>query len=156
MLLAILPPDATRDSAGSALPVLAAPHRPVSPAPAHKGLLGRLGPRLITGASDGDPSGIATYSQTGTQFGYAIAGVMLFCFPLMVAIQEISARIGRVTGQGITGNIRAHYFRSLLHLIVTLLLIANTINLGADLRAMAAALKLADRRPDRPLGLHYE
>jgi Mn2+/Fe2+ NRAMP family transporter len=73
-----------------------------------------------------------------------------------VAIQEISARIGRVTGQGITGNIRAHYFRSLLHLIVTLLLIANTINLGADLRAMAAALKLADRRPDRPLGLHYE
>jgi Mn2+/Fe2+ NRAMP family transporter len=71
--------------------VLAAPHRPVSPAPAHKGL---LGPRLITGASDGDPIGIATYSQTGTQFGYAIAGVMLFCFPLMVAIQELSARIG--------------------------------------------------------------
>jgi Mn2+/Fe2+ NRAMP family transporter len=76
---------------------------------------------------------------------------MLFCFPLMVAIQEISARIGRVTGQGITGNIRAHYFRSLLDLIGVLLRIANTINLGADLGAMAAALKLADRRPDRPL-----
>ena len=78
---------------------------------------------------------------------------MLFCFPLMVAIQEISARIGRVTGQGITGNIRAHYFRSLLHLIVTLLLIANTINLGADLRdgrgtqACRSAARPASRSP---------
>src|ERR1039457_1796992 len=74
--------------------------------PAPKGLLGRLGPGLITGASDDDPSGIATYSQTGAQFGYAMCWVMLFCFPLMVAIQEISARMGRVTGQGIAGNIR--------------------------------------------------
>ena len=68
----------------------------------------------------------------------------------------LAARIGRVTGQGITGNIRAHYFRTLLHLIVALLLIANTINLEADLGAMAAALKLADRRPDRPLAVRYE
>jgi len=107
-----------------------------------KGLLGRLGPGLITGASDDDPSGIATYSQTGAQFGYAMCWVMLFCFPLMVAIQEISARMGRVTGQGIAGNIRAHYSPWLLYAIVGLLLLANTINLGADLGAMAAALKL--------------
>jgi NRAMP (natural resistance-associated macrophage protein)-like metal ion transporter len=105
-------------------------------------LLGRLGPGLITGASDDDPSGIATYSQTGAQFGYAMCWVMLFCFPLMVAIQEISARMGRVTGQGIAGNIHAHYSRWLLYAIVGLLLLANTINLGADLGAMAAALKL--------------
>jgi NRAMP (natural resistance-associated macrophage protein)-like metal ion transporter len=110
--------------------------------PAKKSFLARLGPGLITGASDDDPSGIATYSQTGAQFGYAMCWVMLFCFPLMVAIQEISARIGRVTGRGIAGNIRAHYPRWLLYVIVGLLLVANTINLGADLGAMAAALKL--------------
>src|ERR1700727_823051 len=79
----------------------------------HKGLLGRLGPGLITGASDDDPSGIATYSQTGAQFGYALCWERLFCFLLMAAIQEISARMGRVTGQGIAGNIRAHYSSSL-------------------------------------------
>ena len=77
--------------------------------------------------------------------------VMLFCFPLMAAIQEISARIGRVTGQGIAGNIRAHYPPWLLRAIVGLLLTANIINLGADLGAMAAALKLLDRRPGWPL-----
>jgi NRAMP (natural resistance-associated macrophage protein)-like metal ion transporter len=110
--------------------------------PAHKGLLARLGPGLITGASDDDPSGIATYSQTGAQFGYAMCWVMLFCFPLMAAIQEISARMGRVTGQGIAGNIRAHYPPWLLYPIIGLLLAANIINLGADLGAMAAALNL--------------
>jgi NRAMP (natural resistance-associated macrophage protein)-like metal ion transporter len=127
-----------------AVPVLAAriALRRASRGTTHKGLLGRLGPGLITGASDDDPSGIATYSQTGAQFGYAMCWVMLFCFPLMVAIQEISARMGRVTGQGIAGNIRAHYSCWLLYLIVGLLLLANTINLGADLGAMAAALKL--------------
>ena len=85
-----------------------------------RGLLGRLGPGLITGASDDDPSGIATYSQSGAQFGYAMCWVMLFCFPLMAAIQEISARMGRVTGQGIAGNIRAHYSSWLLYAIVGL------------------------------------
>jgi len=110
--------------------------------PARKGLLGRLGPGLITGASDDDPSGIATYSQAGAQFGYALCWVMLFCYPLMAAIQEISARIGRVTGHGIAGNIRLHYSPWLLRSIVGLLLVANIINLGADLGAMAAALKL--------------
>jgi NRAMP (natural resistance-associated macrophage protein)-like metal ion transporter len=97
---------------------------------------------LITGASDDDPSGIATYSQVGAQFGYSMTWVMLFTWPLMAAIQEISARIGRVTGEGIAGNIREHYSRGLLLVIVALLLVANIINLGADLGAMAAALQL--------------
>ena len=132
------------DTPHNAIPVLAAriARRRAYHRATHKGLLGRLGPGLITGASDDDPSGIATYSQTGAQFGYAMCWVMLFCFPLMAAIQEISARMGRTTGQGIAGNIRAHYSRGLLYGIVGLLLIANTINLGADLGAMAAALKL--------------
>ena len=132
------------DTSHKSIPVLAAriARRRAYHRATHKGLLGRLGPGLITGASDDDPSGIATYSQTGAQFGYAMCWVMLFCFPLMAAIQEISARMGRTTGQGIAGNIRAHYSRWLLYAIVGLLLIANTINLGADLGAMAAALKL--------------
>ncbi len=112
------------------------------PAKIPKGFWGRLGPGLITGASDDDPSGIATYSQAGAQFGYGLCWVMLFCFPLMAAIQEISARIGRVTGQGIAGNIREHYPKPLLYAIVGLLLVANIINLGADLGAMSDALKL--------------
>ncbi len=105
-------------------------------------LLQVLGPGLITGASDDDPSGIATYSQTGAQFGYNMAWVMLFSWPLMCAIQEISARIGRVTGKGIAGNLKQHYPRSILLGVVGLLLVANTINLGADLGAMGASLKL--------------
>src|ERR1700740_1243172 len=77
--------------------------------PEKRKLLSRLGPGLITGASDDDPSGIATYSQVGAQFGYGMGWVMLFSYPLMAAIQEISARIGCVTGRGIAGNIRLHY-----------------------------------------------
>ncbi len=105
-------------------------------------LLEILGPGLITGASDDDPSGIATYSQAGAQFGYALGWVMLFSWPLMCAIQEVSARIGRVTGHGIAGNLKRYYPAPLLHGIVGLLAVANIINLGADLGAMAAALKL--------------
>lgn len=105
-------------------------------------LLDVLGPGLVTGASDDDPSGIATYSQAGAQFGYDLSWVMVLTWPLMCAIQEISARIGRVTGRGIAGNLRQHYPASLLYGIVTLLIIANTINLGANLGAMAAALHL--------------
>jgi NRAMP (natural resistance-associated macrophage protein)-like metal ion transporter len=105
-------------------------------------ILGVLGPGLITGASDDDPSGIATYSQAGAQFGYATCWVMLFTWPLMAAIQEISARIGRVTGKGIAANLREHYSVWLLRPIVTLLLVANFINLGADLGAMGDALRL--------------
>ena len=105
-------------------------------------LLDILGPGLITGASDDDPSGIATYSQAGAQFGYSLGWVMLFSWPLMCAIQEISARIGRVTGRGIAGNLKRHYAAPILYAIVGLLVVANTINIGADLGAMAAALKL--------------
>src|SRR5580704_8743150 len=107
-----------------------------------RGLLALLGPGLITGASDDDPSGIATYSQAGAQFGYSMTWVMLFTWPLMAAIQEISARIGRVTGKGIAANLREHYSVWLLRPIVALLLAANFINLGADLGAMGDALRL--------------
>jgi NRAMP (natural resistance-associated macrophage protein)-like metal ion transporter len=110
--------------------------------PEHPKLLQIMGPGLITGASDDDPSGIATYSQVGAQFGYGLAWTLLFSYPLMAAIQEISARIGRVTGYGIAGNLRRHYSTWLSRAIVGMLLIANVINLGADLGAMGAALKL--------------
>jgi NRAMP (natural resistance-associated macrophage protein)-like metal ion transporter len=107
-----------------------------------KTFLQKLGPGLITGASDDDPSGIATYSQTGAQFGYGMTWLMLFSYPLMIVIQEICARIGRVTGVGIAGNMRRHYPRSLLFGIVSLLCLANVFNLGADLGAMGAAGQL--------------
>ena len=105
-------------------------------------LLQVLGPGLITGASDDDPSGIATYSQAGAQFGFGLSWVMLFSWPLMCAIQEISARIGRVTGRGIAGNLKRHYPAPVVYSIVFLLVVANVINIGADLGAMGAALKL--------------
>ena len=101
-----------------------------------------LGPGLITGASDDDPSGIGTYSQAGAQLGYGIGWTMLLTFPLMAAIQEISARVGRVTGHGIAGNVCRHYSMWLLNVVVALLFIANTINIAADLGAMADAAKL--------------
>jgi NRAMP (natural resistance-associated macrophage protein)-like metal ion transporter len=107
-----------------------------------RGVLHVLGPGLITGAADDDPSGIATYSQAGAQFGFAMGWVMLLTWPLMAAIQEISARIGRVTGKGIAANLREHYPVSLLRVIIVLLLAANFINLGADLGAMGDALRL--------------
>ena len=115
---------------------------PVAEEGGRRNILKVLGPGLITGASDDDPSGIATYSQAGAQFGYDTAWLLLFSWPLMCAIQEISARIGRVTGRGIAGNLAPHYPRPILSVIVLLLVIANTINLGADLGAMAAGLKL--------------
>ena len=105
-------------------------------------LLKKLGPGLITGAADDDPSGIATYSQAGAQFGYAMLWSVLFTLPLMIGIQIVSARIGRVTGHGLAANIREHYPAWLLHGVVGLLLVANTINIAADLGAMAAALRL--------------
>ena len=101
-----------------------------------------LGPGLITGAADDDPSGIGTYSQVGAQFGYSLAWIMVFSYPLLVATQLVCARIGAVTGHGIAHNLKRHYPRPVLWLAVVLLLIANTINLGADLGAMAAALNL--------------
>src|SRR4030081_503735 len=106
------------------------------------GYLRLLGPGFITGASDDDPSGIGTYSQAGAQLGFGIGWTMLLTFPLMAAIQEISARIGRTTGHGIAGNLCRHYPNWLLYSVVALLFLANTINIGADLSAMADALKL--------------
>jgi NRAMP (natural resistance-associated macrophage protein)-like metal ion transporter len=108
----------------------------------HPNLLKILGPGLITGASDDDPSGIATYSQAGAQFGFDLGWTLLFTWPLMCAIQEISARIGRVTGRGIGGNLKKHYPAGLVYGIVSLLVAANVINLGADLGAMGAAVNL--------------
>src|SRR6201996_5949125 len=101
-----------------------------------------LGPGLVTGASDDDPSGIATYSQVGAQFGYSMVWVMLFTYPLMAAIQEISARIGRVTGHGIAGNVCRNFPGPVIWSLVVLLFIANTINVAADLGAMADSLTL--------------
>ncbi|WP_199089104.1 Nramp family divalent metal transporter [Bosea sp. ASV33] len=105
-------------------------------------LLDVLGPGLITGAADDDPSGIATYSQAGAQFGFGIIWTVLFSYPLMAAIQEISARIGRTTGHGIATNLREHYPSWLLTWIVALLFVANIINIGADLGAMRDAVGL--------------
>ncbi|BCG87909.1 iron transporter [Mesorhizobium sp. 113-3-9] len=110
--------------------------------PSKPRLLGVLGPGLITGASDDDPSGIATYSQTGAQFGFGLTWTMLFSYPLMSVVQEISARIGRTTGRGIAGNMRKYYPNWLLQSVVVLLIVANIINIGADLGAMGDALKL--------------
>lgn len=115
------------------------PHRTPS---GRKNFLQTLGPGLITGASDDDPSGIGTYSQAGAQLGYGIGWTMLLTFPLMVAIQDISARVGRVTGHGIAGNACLHYSAWVLNVVVVLLFAANAINIGADLAAMADALKL--------------
>src|SRR5258706_10526044 len=108
----------------------------------HVPLLQKLGPGLITGAADDDPSGIATYSQAGAQFGYGMLWSLLLTTPLMIGIQIVSARLGRVTGHGLAANIRAHFPRPLLYFIVSLLLIANTINIAADLGAMGDALVL--------------
>src|SRR3989440_6856019 len=101
-----------------------------------------LGPGLITGASDDDPSGIGTYSQAGAQLGFGIGWTMLLTYPLMAAIQEISARIGRTTGHGVTGNLCRHYPGWLLYGVVALLFVANTVNIGADLSAMGNAIRL--------------
>jgi NRAMP (natural resistance-associated macrophage protein)-like metal ion transporter len=107
-----------------------------------KSVLQMLGPGLITGASDDDPSGIGTYSQVGAQFGFGMLWTMLFSYPLMSAIQEISARIGRTTGRGIGGNLRKHYPNWFGYPIVFMLFAANILNIGADLGAMGASLKL--------------
>src|SRR5471032_2740620 len=102
----------------------------------------QLGPGLITGAADDDPSGIATYSQAGAQFGYSMLWTVLFTYPLMVGIQMVSARLGCITGRGLAANVKAVFPRSVLYGIVGLLLVANTINIAADIAAMGQALRL--------------
>jgi NRAMP (natural resistance-associated macrophage protein)-like metal ion transporter len=101
-----------------------------------------LGPGLTTGASDDDPSGIATYSQTGAQYGFQLLWLAPITFPLMAVVQEMCARIGLVTGRGLAGNIKAHFSKRVLYICTTLLFIANTFNIGADLGAMAKAFQL--------------
>jgi NRAMP (natural resistance-associated macrophage protein)-like metal ion transporter len=101
-----------------------------------------LGPGLITGAADDDPSGIATYSQAGAQFGFNTLWTLVLTYPFMVGIQLVSARIGRVTGRGLAANIRRAYSPWLLYAIVLLLLVANVINIAADIAAMGEALHL--------------
>lgn len=107
-----------------------------------RAFLKSLGPGLITGAADDDPSGIGTHSQIGAQFGYGLSWTFVLSFPLMVSIQQVAAEIGCVTGAGIARNLRRHYPRVLLWFMVSLLLVANVINLGADLSAMGAALAM--------------
>lgn len=113
-----------------------------------RSLLEVLGPGLVTGAADDDPSGIGTYSQVGAQFGYSLAWSMILALPLLVSIQAICARIGATTGRGIAHNLRRHYHPALLRTMVLLLLVANVINLGADLGAMGAVLALLIPGPE--------
>src|SRR5581483_8607623 len=101
-----------------------------------------LGPGLITGAADDDPSGIATYSQTGAQFGYGQLWTDLFMLPFQTAIQEACARIGAVTGKGLVAVIKENYSKKIVYAVILLVLVANTINIGADIGAMAAAANL--------------
>jgi len=128
------------EMAPDAGPARAPQHRAIGTSRAR--FLKAFGPGLITGASDDDPSGIGTYSQAGAQFGFSITWTMLLTYPLMVGIQEISARVGRVTGDGIAGNLRKHYAGWVLQTVVAGLFIANAINIGADLAAMADAVHL--------------
>jgi NRAMP (natural resistance-associated macrophage protein)-like metal ion transporter len=106
-----------------------------------------LGPGLITGAADDDPSGIATYSQTGAQFGYGQLWTALYQIPLLLAVQECCGRIGSTTGQGLAGVIKEHYGRSILIGVVLLVVVANTINIGADIGAVAAGAQLVVDAP---------
>src|SRR3984957_14571297 len=112
-----------------------------------KSVFAMLGPGLVTGAADDDPSGIATYSQGGAQFGYALGWTMFLTAPFMIAIQLVSARIGAVTGEGLAANLGKALPRFLLHAIVGLLLFANTLNIAADIAAMGAALHLVAGGP---------
>ncbi len=101
-----------------------------------------LGPGVVTGAADNDPSGIATYSQAGAQFGYGLLWAIPLLYPLMTAVQEASARIGAVKKKGIAAVTKDHYPKTILYAIISLIFIANTINIGADIGAMAASLEL--------------
>ena len=104
--------------------------------------LRKLGPGLVTGAADDDPSGIATYSQAGAKFGCELGWTVVLTYPLMVAVQMISARLGRVTGRGLADNIRQNFPAPVLYALVVMLLVANTINVAADLAAMGQSLQL--------------
>ncbi len=108
----------------------------------HKGLMKRMGPGVITGAADHDPSGIGTYSTVGAQFGLELSWLALYLLPLMFAVQETCARIGIVTGKGLSGALRKKFGRNTIFILILLLIVANTINIGADLGAMAASFRM--------------
>jgi NRAMP (natural resistance-associated macrophage protein)-like metal ion transporter len=131
-------------------PIVDKLHGPDSPTPekgsTKNGILQILGPGLIAGAADDDPSGIATYSQIGAAYGYSMLWSMVLTYPLMAAIQEISAQIGRVTGHGIAGNLRRYYSAWVLYPTILLMVAANLINLGADISAMGDAARLLIHR----------
>lgn len=115
-----------------------------------RGLARLFSAGLITGAADDDPSGIVTYSQAGAQFAYSLSWTMLVSLPLLAAVQQIAARVGRTTGRGIVANMRGRFPTSLLVLTVLLLVTANTINLGADLSAMGEVAALVLGGPPHP------
>ena len=119
------------------------------------GLVGQLGPGLITGAADDDPSGIATYSQGGAQAGMGLLWTLALTYPLMSAVQLISAHIGRVTGHGLAANMRRLFPEQIVMGLVGLLFIANTINIGADLAAMGSAATLVTGLPPHRLTLGF-
>ena len=101
-----------------------------------------LGPGIVTGGSDNDPSGIATYSQAGAQLGYGLLWMAIVTLPMIMIVQEMCARIGIASGKGLSQIIKQYYSKKLLYSIASLLLIANTINIGADIGAMGASLRL--------------
>jgi NRAMP (natural resistance-associated macrophage protein)-like metal ion transporter len=142
-----LPPHGSESSAAESGPSIQSASAAVAAASAEsvswlQRTLKLFDPGLVTGAADDDPSGIATYSSVGAQFGPSMLWTMPLIYPFMAAIQEISARLGRVTGRGIAGNMRRFYPAWMLYVIVALLIIANVINIGADIGAMGAALNL--------------
>jgi NRAMP (natural resistance-associated macrophage protein)-like metal ion transporter len=120
------------------------------PKSAIRRFLKAFGPGIITGAADDDPSGIATYSQTGAQFGFGQLWTALYQIPLLIAVQEACARIGAATGKGLAGVIKDHYSRTALIALVLLVVVANTINIGADIAAVGEATNLVVPIP-RPL-----
>jgi NRAMP (natural resistance-associated macrophage protein)-like metal ion transporter len=117
--------------------------------PKFRSWLRQLGPGLVTGAADDDPSGIATYSQAGAKFGYELGWTVVLTYPLMVAVQVISARLGRVTGRGLADNIRENFPAPVLYALVIMLLVANTINVAADVAAMGQSLQLVVGGPSQ-------
>src|SRR4249920_3093713 len=129
------------------MPSASLPNRPSREAPAFRRFFADLGPGLITGAADDDPSGISTYSVAGAAFGYAPLWTALFSFPLMTAVQLMCARLGMVTGLGLAGVIRRRYSRWVLWSACALLIVANVINIAADLGGMAEATTLVTGVP---------
>ena len=105
-------------------------------------IVGALGPGLVTGAADDDPSGIATYSQAGAQFGFSLLWTVFLTTPFMIAIQLVSGYMGRVTGKGIAANVKEHHHISIVFILVSLLLAANIFNIAADIAAMGEGLYL--------------